>query len=205
MYASCIENIARSIGMDCQNPLIGGYTGRGVAIPWQFIQSVTQDTTNPRKVLAIALTESAVVCAIDNAGITTPFEGSTTTGSNDTGFAQFVKVVSGRILTRGADVSKDLVEPLVKSAQGFVVILEKQDKVGDGSFEVVGLKSPAKCVDPSTVVRNENENGGAVAFSLQSTEPWFEVTLNPQPEDGQTEWQAAKAVFDTLFAQGAPA
>lgn len=204
MYTSCIEKLARSIGQNCESPLIGGNTGRGVIIAWDGISGVTQDAENPRKVLAITLAQDAVVCALDNAGIVNPLDGSNTTGSNDTGFALFVKTVAARILSRGADVSRDIVEPIVKSAQGFLVIVEKQDKVGDGSFEVIGLKSPAKCVDPSTVVRNENENGGSTSFQLQSTEPWFEVTFAPTPEDGQTAWQAAKVAFDRLFEQGAP-
>lgn len=197
---SCIGKIAQSIGMNCASPIVGGYTGRAIMIDWTDVQTIIQDAQNPRKVLAIGLVQGAKVCAIDNAMLSTPFEGSNTAGANDAGFAQFVKVVSGRILTRGADVSKDIVEPLVKSGTGFLLVLEKNDKVGDGSFEVVGLNSPAKVVDPSTVVRNENENGGAIMFSVQATENWFEESFVPTPADGESQWHKSRLQFDNLWA-----
>ena len=196
---SCIRKLAASIGMDCAHPLVGGFTGRGLIIDLRDIQAITQDADNPRKVLSIALMSGAKACALDNAMLTTPLEGSNVTGSNDAGFTQFTKQVNGRILMRGADVSADIVEPLVKSGTGFLVILEKRDKVGDGSFVVVGLNQPARCVDPSTVVRNENENGGAISFGLQTTENWFECTFVPTPADGQSQYSASLAAFNTMY------
>lgn len=196
---SCIGKLAASIGIDCAHPLVGGYTGRGLIIDVRDIQSITQDADNPRKVLSIALVSGAKVCALDNAMLTTPLEGSNVTGSNDAGFTQFTKQVNGRILMRGADVSMNIVEPLVKSGTGFIVILEKDDKVGDGSYVVVGLNQPARCVDPSTVVRNENENGGAISFGLQTTENWFECTFVPTPDDGETQYQSSKSEFENLY------
>lgn len=201
MINSCIGHIAQSIGMDCAHPIVGGYTGRGVIIDINDILSITQDKDNPRKLLAIELVASAKVCALDNTMLTTPQDGSSLTGNNDAGFTQFVKVVTGRILTRGADVSMEIVEPLVKSGTGFLVILEKNDKVGDGSYVVVGLNQAARCVDPSTVVRNENENGGATSFSLQATESWFECTFVPEPQAQETQYNASKKAFEKLYGQ----
>ena len=66
-----------------------------------------------------------------------------------------------RILARGAEASKDVIEPLVKSGRGFIGIFEKVDQVGDGSFEVIGAQSPLKCADPATFTRSETANGGA--------------------------------------------
>lgn len=190
--------------MNCASPLVGGYTGRGVIIDWEDVQGITQDSQNPRMVKAIALASSAKVCALDNAGLVTPLEGSNTTGGSDAGYIQFVKALSARILSRGAVSSAELVEPLVKSAHGFLVLLEKMDKVGDGSIEVVGLNSPMRVTDPASVVRNENENGGAVSFSMTATEHWFESTLVPTPEDGESQWHASKAAFEALLANAFP-
>lgn len=196
---SCINEIARSISFDCAHPIVGGYTGRGVLIPWNGVTAVSQDDSNPRKVLGITIRSGATICGLDNTAMTTPLEGSSTTGNADAGFAQYVKVVSGRILTRGAQNSADLVEPLTKSVQGFIAILEKKDKVGDGSYEVIGLLQPLRCADPTTVVRNENENGGSISFSLQATEQWFEVAFVPTPESSETQWQASRAAFEALL------
>lgn len=202
---NCVGKIARSIMFNCMSPLVGGYTGRGVLIEWDDIQSISQDADNPRKVLAIKLAENAKVCALDNAGLVTPLDGSNTTGGNDAGFTQFIKTVAARILSRGAVSSAELVEPLVKSTHGFLAVVEKQDKIGDGSYEVVGLTAPLRLVDPASIVRNENENGGAVTFSLQSTEHWFESTLVPTPSVGESQWQASKKAFDELFETAYPA
>lgn len=198
---NCLNEIAQSIEFNCMSPIVGGYTGRGVLIPWQDVKNVSQDDDNPREVLGITLVETPSICGIDNTAMSTPLEGSSTTGSADAGFTMFTKVVSGRILTRGAKNSAELVEPLAKSTQGFLAILEKQDKVGDGSYEVVGLKAPLKVADPSTIVRKENENGGSIAFSLQAVEPWFEVAFVPSPESEETAYQAANKAFEALLAK----
>ena len=200
MYESCINAVAKSIAMNCTSPLVGGYTGRGVLIPWDSIGTITQDSTNPRKVLAIGVTSGAQVIALDNAGLTTPLEGSTTAGNADSGYAMFAKTLSARILSRGADVSKDLVEPLVRNANGFIAILEKNDKVGDGSYEVVGLQSPLKVTDPSTVTRTEAENGGAISFSMTATEFYFEVTFAPTPSVSESQYHKSHLQFEALLA-----
>ena len=196
---NCVNEIARSISFDCAHPIVGGYTGRGILIPWESVESVSHDNNNPRKVLGITVKTDSIVCGLDNTAMTTPLEGSSTTGNADAGFAQFVKVISGRILTRGAQNSADLVEPLTKSVNGFIAILEKKDKVGDGSYEVIGLLQPLRCADPASIVRNENENGGSISFSLQATEPWFEVTFMPTPREAESQWQASKSAFEALL------
>lgn len=192
--ASCVGNIAGNIQLNCNNPLESGYTGRGVYIPMEAVPVLTKDATNPRIVTAIALATGAKVVAIDNEG-SDPFNGSSTTGNGDAGRPRFVKVISIRMPERGASFSKDVLEPLVKSGRGGIVILEKADRAGDGSFELIGTQSPAKVVDPSTVVRNESENGGAWTASLQSTEDYGEVVLF------DTDYATTLAKFEALLAQ----
>lgn len=174
--ASCVSNIAGNIGLDCQNPIEGGYTGRGVLIPMEAVPLLTKDVQNPRIISAIAIASGAKVVAVDNEG-SAPFDGSSTTGNADAGFTKFVKVISVRMPERGADFAKDVVEPLVKSGRGFIGIFEKVDRVGDGSFEVIGAQSPLKVTDPSTVTRQENANGGAWVANLQSSELYAESVL----------------------------
>ena len=60
---------------------------------------------------------------------------------------------------------------------------------------MIGTQSPAKVVDPSTVVRNESENGGAWTTSMQSTEDYGEVVLF------DTDYATTLAKFETLLAQ----
>lgn len=190
--SSCIGNIAGNIGLNCEHPISGGYTGRGVYIPLEAKPVLTRDAQNPRIVSAIAIAENAHVVSIDNEGAT-PFTGSSSTGTNENGRPQFVKTSQIMMPERGGAFAKNVVEPLVKSGRGGILILEKIDQVGDGSFEIIGTQAPAKVVDPATVVRNEYENGAAWTATLQSTEDYAEVALF------DTDYATTLAKFETLL------
>lgn len=193
--ANCVSTIAGNIGLDCEHPIEGGYTGRGVLIPLESAPVLTRDTQNPRIIKGIALAENGKVCVVDNAGAA-PFDGSSTTGNNDAGYPKFTKAMALRILARGAAASKDVIEPLVKSGRGFIGVFEKVDQVGDGSFEVIGAQSPLKCADPATFTRSETANGGAWSGTLQCSEHWAELVLF------DTDYETSLAAFEALLAKG---
>ena len=193
--ATCVSTIAGNIGLDCEHPIEGGYTGRGVLIPMESNPVLTRDAENPRIIKSVTLAENAKVCVVDNAGAA-PFDGSSTTGNNDAGFPKFTKAMALRILARGAKASKDVIEPLVKSGRGFIGIFEKVDQVGDGSFEVIGAQSPLKCADPATFTRSETANGGAWSGTLQCSEHWAELVLF------DTDYETSLAAFEALLAKG---
>ena len=100
--ASCVGNIAGNIGLNCESPISGGYTGRGVYIPMESVPVLTKDATNPRIVTNVVLATGAKLVKIDNEGAT-PFTGSTTTGTNDNGRPQFVKTAQIMMPERGAE------------------------------------------------------------------------------------------------------
>ena len=191
--ASCVGNIAGNIGLNCESPISGGYTGRGVYIPMEAVPVLTKDADNPRIVSAVALATGAKVVKIDNEGAT-PFTGSTTTGTNDNGRPQFVKTAQIMMPERGAKFAQNVAEPLVKNGRGGILILEKIDRVGDGSFEMIGTQQAAKVVDPSTVTRNEYENGGAWIATLQTTEDYMEVSFF------DSNYDTTLAKFEALLA-----
>ena len=191
--ASCVGNIAGNIGLNCDSPIEGGYTGRGVLIPMEAVPVLTKNANNPRIIEAIALASGAKVVSVDNEG-STPFDGSSTTGNNDAGYVKFTKVISVRMPERGADFAAKVIEPLVKSGRGFIGIFEKVDRVGDGSFEVIGAQSPLKVVDPATVTRTESANGGSWVANLQSSEIYAESVLF------NTDYATTLAAFEALLA-----
>lgn len=191
--ASCVGNIAGNIGLNCESPIEGGYTGRGVLIPMEAVPVLTKNAQNPRIIEAIAIASGAKVVSVDNEG-SVPFDGSSTTGNNDAGYVKFTKVISVRMPERGADFAAKVIEPLVKSGRGFIGILEKVDRVGDGSFEVIGAQSPLKVVDPATVTRTETANGGAWVANLQSSEVYAESVLF------DTDYATTLAAFEALLA-----
>lgn len=188
----CISNIAKSIGMDCNAPIVSGYTGRGVLIPYTTNPRLTQEVSNPRIISEIALDPEAKVCAIDNEGVS-PFDGTNVASNGDAGFIQFTKTLTMRIPMRGGAISSGIVEPLVKSGQGFIAILEKKDKVGDGSFEVFGALQPLKA-NADGITRNESENGGAIMATMSCVEQWFEVSFFKE------DYTTTKAAFEKFLS-----
>lgn len=196
-YVSCAAKIAASIQQDCNKPLVGGYTGRAVIMSATDFEraEVVRSATNPREILSIVLPPDGSVMAytIDNV-FAAPFTGSTTAGNNENGRNGYLKTLSVRVPMRGADVSKDVIEPLVKDPNGFVVIAEKRDKVGDGSYEVIGYQNALRG-DIAGVTRDESANGGDWIVPLTTVEKWAEVTLVGSAET----YESAKKEFEGLF------
>lgn len=192
---SCLESIAMSIAQNCTSPLVKGYTGRAVIIPFANISTLTQDSDNPRRLEAVTLVSTTgKTVAVDNIMVD-PFGGSGKSSNADSGYIKYNKTLVVRIPLRGADVSKDLIEPLMTNPEGFLVIAEKNDKAGDGSFEVFGLNSAMKATADG-LTQNETDNGGAYSLTLACEESWAEAEFMPSTGT----YAAAKTAFDTLYA-----
>lgn len=188
---NCIGKIAASIALECATPIEGGYTGRNVLVPYEISPTLTRDADNPRILKGVAIAEGEHVVAVMNGG-QQPHTGATTTGNADAGRPRYAKLHPILVPQRGADISKDVIEPLVGNSQGFLLISEKTDKRGLGSYEVKGLQSPMK-VDPATVSRDEYANGAAMAMTLQCTEDWEECDFFV------TDYETTKTAFEALL------
>lgn len=193
MYTPCVSEIAGNIAMNCTNKLVGGYTGRAVYIPYSANPTLTFVTGNPNALEGITVPTGSKVCAIDNV-FTDPFTGSTTAGTSDNGFPQYTKTLSVRIPLRGGVVSRDIVEPLFNSPLGGLLIVEKKDRSGVGSYEVIGANQPARA-DITTLSRDESANGGAWTVNIIATENLAEVELL------LGDYTAEKQYFEKLLAQ----
>lgn len=193
MYESCINEVAANVAVDCQHPQVGGYTGRAVAVPFSINPTLTQNTSNPRIVEGIAIPEGKNVIMIDNV-MPSPFDGSSKASTAENGRLSFTKTFAFRVPLRGAIASKDIIEPLLNSAQGYLVVAEKKDKAGHGSFEVIGLLSPMK-TNGDGVSQNEAENDGDVTVTMSCTEPWFEAELF------STDYATSKQLFEDLISK----
>ena len=195
------QKLAANIVRNCSRPLVGGYTGRALLIPadeWERAKLVT-DAANPQKVRNIILPASASVqvFVVENYGAT-PFTGSTTAGNNDSGVQKFSKTLTLRVPQRGADAARKIVQPLARGVCGYVAIIEKRDRVGDGSFEIVGMQQPLYG-DAATITRDEL-SGGAWSISLTTTEMWAEATLVGSDDT----YESARAEFRELLNDDEP-
>ena len=199
-YTPCAQSIAQNIVQNCDAPLVGGYTGRAVLIPAGSAYSVTQDAENPRMLVSITPAQSTAV-VIDNLAVVAPFNGSSTAASADNGIRQYTKTIAFRIPSRGAGVSKNIVEPL-SNGEGYLAVVEKKDNNGaDGKYEVIGFQQALK-VNEDGIQRTEDENGGAILATMSCVEGWFEATLVGAKEGtpGAYTLAGAKAAFASLVA-----
>lgn len=192
-YTPCAANIAANIAMDCSKPLVSGYTGRAVLIELSGAPTITPSSSNERILSAIVPASGAKVVMIDNV-FADPFSGSTKTGNTESGRVKFTKSLNVQIPLRGADVAAEIVEPLLKSAEGFLLVVEKKDRRGLGSYEVLGYQEAAKA-DASTYSRDESANGGAAVVTISCTEDWEEVDYF------DTDYATTKAAFEALIAK----
>ena len=176
MYKSCLANLAANIAMDCEHPIVGGYTGEGILIPLSSVTpEIVQNASNPRKIESITIGASDKVVFVDNVN-SAPFAGSTTAGNADSGYPEFAKTIAVKVPMRGAKVSRDVIEPLFDDPMGFLGIFPKRDRVADGGFEVIGFLNPLRG-DIASLARDESANGGAWGLNLVCTEAWAEVDL----------------------------
>ena len=192
-YTSCAAYIAGNIAQNCASPNVPGYTGRGILINLSDAPAFTVSVTNPRIITAITLGVGVKVCVVDNIGYEQPFTGSTTQSTGDDGIVRYDKTFVVNIPLRGAGTSKDIVEPLHRSALGFVLVAEKKDRNGDGSYEIIGYEQGLKA-NADGIVRNEYENGGSIVATLSTRESHFENVLF------DTDYATTKAAFEALVA-----
>ena len=147
-YTPCAAVLAANIAKNCENPIVGGYTGRAILIPANKVVFTTSGA-NPRIVTAITLSDLSKdkVCVVDNVW-PNGFDGSQTASNGDDGRVVYEKTFGFRIPLRGGGNSKDVVEPLMDNPLGYVAIIEKKDQSdldsffsgGDVSFSGTGIK-----------------------------------------------------------------
>lgn len=192
-YTSCAGTLAANIAKDCNKPMTGGYTGRGVLIPLTNSLTFAVNASNPRILTSISMGLSDKLAVIDNVW-PSAFDGSVTQSNADSGRMLYGKTFTLRIPLRGGGVAKDIVEPLVDAPLGYLAVLEKKDRRGDGSYEVVGYCQGLR-VNADGVTRNENENGGDIVVTMSCEEQYFEVALF------DTDYETTRTSFETLMTK----
>lgn len=194
-YQSCVASIADNIAKDCAQPLAGGYTGRGVLIDLADAPTLTRNANNPRIIEGITLANGKKLAVIDNAFSPTPLTGSNSQSNTDDGMMKHRKTLVLTIPKRGGKASKEIVEPTYQSPLGYLAVLEKKDRNGDGSFEVVGAEQ-GLVANADGIVRNEYENGGCTMVTMSCNEVNFENVLF------STDYETTLAAFEALLALG---
>ena len=194
--SNCIKKITLDIEADCNTPNVGGYTGRGVLIPWSYNPAIVVNASNERMLKSIAIGGfDNLPIRIDNVSFINPFTGSNAAGNTDDGRRKVLKTAVIKVPLRGADVSLNLLEGMFTGnfeGQGAILVLEKQFKNGDGSYEVIGYESPF-LINPDGISRDEYVDGGAYILTGSTKEIGIEYSLF------DTDFETTKTLFDILY------
>lgn len=187
-FVACNGSITGNIDQDCSNPRISGYEDFALIfnradIDWS---AVTVDANNPRIITAIAMATGKTPYAIYNPK-TNParFDGTNTTYSQDDD--RYTKTLQFYFEGIGGDAAADIVEPL-KSGD-YIVILQRKDHRGDGSFQVLGYQSGLVAT-----AQVQDETTGRWTITMESSEPSAEISFFV------TDYATTKAAFDVLKA-----
>lgn len=187
-FTPCIGTLGASITQDCNNPRIAGYENVALIfnrsdIDWS---AVTTDASNSRIVKTLTTVTGAKPFVIYNPRVNPlPFNGSNTAFEQDTD--RYTKQVQFYFEGIGGEASKDVIEPL-KSGQ-YVILLQRKDHRGDGSFQLVGYQSGL-----TATAQEQNEDNGYWLITMETSEPSAEVSYF------NTDYATTKAAFDTLLA-----
>lgn len=188
-FTACLGSISASIDQDCSNPRVAGYETTALIfnradIDWS---AVTVDANNPRIITAIAMATGKKPFVIYNPK-TNParFNGTNTTFAQDTD--RYTKTLQFYYEGIGGDASEDVVEPLKNG--DYLVVLQRKDHRGDGSFQVLGYQSGL-----IATAQVQDEETGYWLMTMECSEPSAEVSFFA------TDYATTKAAFDALLAQ----
>ena len=158
-YVPCAATkLSQNLALDCDEQRIKGYEPLGILIDRADIDfdMSTVDTTNPRKILDIALLATKKTSIIYNdRNNPLPFNGTQTVFNRDEN--QFDKTVQFYIEGIGGDYSKNAAEPL--KDHDFVAIIPRKDHNGKGSFQIFGWKHGISAKNEGGAIVQDEETG----------------------------------------------
>ena len=187
-FTPCSYALADNIAGDCDSPRVAGYEQIGVIfnradIDWA---NLSIDANNPRIIKAIAAATGKKPYALYNdRNNPLPFDGTNTTLNTDTD--RYDKTVQFYFEGIGGGAAEDVVEPL--KGGDFIIILQRKDHRGDGSFQVFGYQSGLKAS-----AQVQDETTGYWLITMGCSEPFAEVSFF------DTDYATTKTAFDALVA-----
>lgn len=187
-YTSCSAAIAANIQIDCSNPLAGGYTGRALGFELSPAPTLTRNAQNELIVSDITLATGKKFFAIENFG-TDPFTGSNSASNADGAVMRHVKTFVFDVPKRGADASKEIVDPLTRLPLGFGVIAERKD----GKYELIGIESGLR-VNADGVTSDAYTKDGVTTITASCSQ------YNYEYEFFDTDKATTQTKFETLLS-----
>jgi hypothetical protein len=188
-FTPCLGVISANIDEDCDNPRVIGYEDTAIIVNRSDIDwtAVTFNSSNKRIVEAFALVTGKKPFVIYNPRLSNPsFNGTQTALNADT--RHYTKTLQFYYKGIGGEAAATVVEPLAKGE--YVVILQRKDHVGDGSFQIFGLQNGIYATE-----QVQDETTGYWLMTMAIDEPYAETSLF------KTDYATTKAMFEALVAQ----
>ena len=189
-FTPCTSLLANNVATACTAPRIKGYEQIGIIINWTDVDfsASTVDGTNKRIITGLELKLTKKVAVIYNSKKNPlPFNGTQTAYNRDAD--QYDKTVQFYFEGIGGGVAKTVVEPLKDG--DYIVILERKDKNGAGSFHVFGFQKGLSCGNDGGAQVCDEETGYWL-MTMTTQEPYAEIEWN----DGT--YATTKEAFDLL-------
>ena len=187
-FTPCLGVIKDSIEQDCDNPRVAGYEDVALIMNRSEIDwtAVTYDSTNKRIVKSLAMATGKTPFVIYNPRVNpASFNGTNATFNADNN--RYDKTVQFYFEGIGGGAALNVVEPLKSGS--YVILLQRKDHSGDGSFQLIGMESGLKAS-----AQVQDEETGYWLMTMNSSEPSAEVAFF------DTDYATTKTAFDTLLA-----
>lgn len=187
-FTPCSALLAENIASDCDNPRVAGYEQVGLIFNKEEIDysALVVDASNPRIIKTIAAkTGKKPFVVYNNKNNPLPFNGTQTAFNADND--RYDKTLQFYVEGIGGENAADVIEPL--KGGDYIVILQRKDHRGDGSFQVFGYQAGLKASE-----QVQDEDTGYWLITMTCSEPSAEVAYF------DTDYATTKAAFDTLLA-----
>lgn len=187
-FTPCLGVISDNMSQDCNNPRVAGYEDIALIINRSEIDwsAVTYDPTNKRIVKSLAMATGKTPYVVYNPRVNpAPFNGTNATFNADNN--RYDKTVQCYYEGIGGAAALNVVEPL--KAGSYVMLLQRKDHRGDGSFQLIGFESGLKAT-----AQVQDEETGYWLMTMTTNEPSADVSLF------DTDYATTKTAFDTLLA-----
>ena len=188
-FTPCLGVISANIDEDCDNPRVIGYEDTAVIVNRSDIDwtTVVYNSSNKRIVENFQLLKDKKPFVIYNPRLAdASFNGTQTALNADT--RHYTKTLQFYYKGIGGEAAANVVEPLAKGE--YVVILQRKDHGGHGSFQVFGLQNGIYATE-----QVQDETTGYWLMTMAIDEPFAETELF------KSDYATAKAAFDALVAQ----
>ena len=188
-FTPCFGILSGNIDEDCDNPRVIGYEDTAIIVNRSDIDwaALAYNAGNKRIVESFSLLTGKTPFVIYNPRLAdASFNGTQTALNADT--RHYTKTLQFYYKGIGAGAAARVVEPLAKGE--YVVILQRKDHIGDGSFQIFGLQNGIYATE-----QVQDETTGYWLMTMAIDEPYAETVWL------KTDYATTKGDFDALVAQ----